>query len=157
MRLWGTRRKQATYSRLLTEAAGNEAVRTAEELVGSVWLATLAEAEDQAEFATKVCTHMRDTAYQVLRTAESSHDTGRIDEGRHELRESQEALARIQERRDGVLRFVGRQRTTWATAAKARTLEALADRERLVVAARAAGVAVVPLVAVVDEAETSDR
>jgi hypothetical protein len=157
MRLWGTRRKQATYSRLLAEAAGNEAVRVAEELVGAVWLATLAEAQEQAEFATKVCTHMRDTAHQVLRTAEATRDAGQIEAGRHELRESQEALARIRERRDGVLRFVGRQRTAWATAAKSRTLEALADRERLIAAARAAGVAVDPLVAMVDETETSDR
>src|SRR5689334_20578681 len=113
MRFWGAHRKQATYSRLLTETAANEAVRAAEEVVGAAWLDTLTEAEEQAAFATKVCTHMRDTAYQLLQTAEASHDAGQVESSRRELTASQEALAKVSAQQDGVQRFVGRQRTVW--------------------------------------------
>lgn len=140
MRFWGTQRKQATYSRLLAETAANEAVRAAEDVVGRAWLDTLTEAEEQAAFATKVCTHMRDTAYQLLQTAEASLDAGQVESGRRELAASQEALATVRTQQDGVQRFVGRQRTVWATAARTRAQEALADHERLVVAARCARV-----------------
>lgn len=139
MRFWGTHRKQATYSRLLAEVAANEAVRAAEEVVGAAWLDTLTEAEEQAAFATKVCTHMRETAHQLVRAAEASRDAGQVESGLRELAASQESLAKMREQQDCVQRFVGRQRTVWATAARTRALEALGDRERLVEAARWAG------------------
>ena len=145
MRFWGTRKRQAAYSRLLVEIADNEVVRTAEELVAEAWMETLSEVEEQAAFATKVCTHMRDTAFQVFRSAQSTRDALRIESSQRELTASQQALARIRDQHDGVLRFVGGQRTSWAKAAKDRALAALQDRERLVEAARGARVRAMPL------------
>jgi hypothetical protein len=145
MRFWGTRRKQAVYSLLLAEVAGKEAVRWAEEVVGAAWLETLSDAERQAAFAQRVCTHMRDTAYEVFRSAETSRDSEQIEASHRELTASQQALTRVRDQHDGMRRFAGRQRMAWATAARDRTKEALADRERLVRAARAAGVRAEPL------------
>lgn len=145
MRFWESRRKQDMYSRLLAEVAAKEAVRAAEEVVGGAWMETLSDAEREAALAQRVCTHMRDTAYEVYRTAETTRDSEQIVASQRELAESQKALAKISDQHDGVRRFVGRQRTAWATAARDRAREALSDRERLVAAARAAGVRVEPL------------
>lgn len=70
MRFGESKRRQAAYSRLRAEVAGNDAVRGAEEIVGDHWLVALADAEQETAAAQRICTHMRDTAYQVVRAAD---------------------------------------------------------------------------------------
>ena len=60
---WKARRRQAAFSRLVAQVSEHDVVWAAEEIVGSAWMAGLADAEGQAATARKVCTHMRDTAY----------------------------------------------------------------------------------------------
>jgi hypothetical protein len=103
-------------------------------------MAGLVEAEGQAAAAQRVCTHMRDTAYEIYRSAESARDTERLSESYRELAASQQALGRVQDRNDGLRQFAEREHAVWEEASRMRAMEMLADRERLAEAARAAGV-----------------
>lgn len=145
MEFWRSTDKQAAYSRLLAEIAGNEAVREAEEAVGEAWLATLSAAEEEAATARKVCTRVRDSAYEVLRSAEADRDQGRITAGNRELAASQRALVQVRGRHEAIRRFAGQEHAASATAAQARSAGALADRQRLVEAAHSVGLDVNPL------------
>lgn len=136
---WKSRRKQAAYSRLVAQVSEHDVIRAAEEVVGAAWMAGLLEAEGQAATARRVCTHMRDTAYEVYRSAEAEQDAGRLSESYQELAASQQALGRVRDRHDNLRQFAERERTAWAEAEQMRALEVLADRDRLAVAARTAG------------------
>ncbi|NUP47293.1 MAG: hypothetical protein HOW97_08260 [Catenulispora sp.] len=136
---WRIRRKQAAYTRLAAQVTEHDVIRAAEEIVGAAWMAGLLEAEEQAAAARRVCTHMRDTAYQVYRSAKAGRDTERLSQSYQELAASQQALGRIRDRHDGLRQFAERERAAWAEAEKLRALEVLADRDRLAEAARAAG------------------
>ncbi|GAA1987110.1 hypothetical protein [Catenulispora subtropica] len=57
-----------------------------------------------------------------------------------------QAAGRVRPGGQGLNEFVTREREVWATAAKARALGAIADRERLAEAARAAGMREVSVV-----------
>jgi hypothetical protein len=141
MKLWRTRRTRAAYSRLVAEVAEHDVIHAAEDIVGTAWMAGLVEAEGQAAAAQRVCTHMRDTSYEIYRSAESSRDTERLNQSYRELAASQQALGRVRDRHDGLRQFAERERAAWAEAARERAMEVLADRERLAEAARAAGIA----------------
>jgi hypothetical protein len=136
---WWTRRRRAAYRRVAGQVAAREAVRTAEEIVGTAWMAGLQEAEGQAATACRICTHMRDTAYEVYRSAQAARDTDSLTASYRELAASQDALSRIRDRHDGLRAFAARERTAWAEAERTRALEVLADRDRLAEAAHAAG------------------
>ena len=136
---WWVRRKQAAYLRLAAQVAEHDVIRAAEEIVGAAWMAGLVEAEGQAATARRVCTHMRDTAYEVYCSAKDGSDTERLSASYQELAASQQALGRIRDRLDGLRQFAERERATWAEAERIRALEVLADRDRLAEAARAAG------------------
>lgn len=140
MEFWRSTDKQAAYSRLLSEVAGNEAIREAEEVVGTAWLETLLSAEEEAAAARKVCTRVRDTAYEVLRSAEVDHDQERVTAGNRELAASQRALVQVRGRHEAIRRFVGQEHAVSATAAEGRAADALADRQRLAEAAHDVGV-----------------
>jgi hypothetical protein len=126
---------QAGYRKMLAEAASREAVRAAEEVVGDAWLATLSDAVEQTAADQRVCTHMRDTAYMVVKSAESGRESGResgeISASHKELAVSQRALAQVRRRHAVMRQFADQERQAWAVAAKARRLEAIAERDRL--------------------------
>jgi hypothetical protein len=144
MEFWRSTDKQAAYSRLLSEIAGNEAIREAEQVVGGAWLATLAAAEEEAATARKVCTHIRDKAYEALRAAEADRDQDRINVGNRELAASQRALVQIRGRHEAIRRFTGQENAACAAAARTRSTGALADKQRLVEAANDVGLDVDP-------------
>lgn len=137
---WKSRRRQAAYSRLVAQVAEHDVIRAAEEVVGEAWMAGLAEAEGQAATARRVCTHMRDTAYEIYRSAKDGQDSARLSESYQELAASQQALGRVRDRYDGLRQFAERERAAWVEAERMRALEVLADRDRLAAAARNAGV-----------------
>jgi hypothetical protein len=137
---WKSRRRQAAYSRLVTQVAEHDVIRAAEEIVGDAWMAGLAEAEGQAATAQRVCTHMRDTAYETYRAAKAERDAERLSESYRELAASQQALGRVRDRYDGLRQFIERERAAWVEAERMRALEVLADRDRLAEAARNAGI-----------------
>lgn len=139
MEPWWGRRRRAAYRRTAGQVAAREAVRRAEEIVGAAWMAGLLEAEEQAATAHRICTHMRDTAYEVYRSAQDTRDTDRLAASYRELAASQQALGRIRDRHEGLQAFAARERAAWAEAERTRALELLADRDRLAEAARAAG------------------
>lgn len=122
---------QAGYRRMLAEAASREAVRAAEEVVGDAWLATLSDAVEQTAAEQRVCTHLRDTAYMVVKSAESGRGSGEISASHKELAVSQRALAQVRRRHAVMRQFADQERQAWAAAAKARRLEAIAERDRL--------------------------
>lgn len=136
---WWMRRKHAAYVRLASQMSEHDAIRAAEEIVGAAWMAGLAEAEGQAATARRVCTHMRDAAYELYCSAKDGGDTERLSASYQELAASQQALGRIRDRHDGLRQFAERERAAWAEAERTRALEVLADRDRLAEAARAAG------------------
>lgn len=131
MRLWKPRRKQATYSQLVAQANEHAVIHDAEETVGAAWMAGLLEAERQAATARRVCTHMRDTAHDIYRSAKAGRDSEQLAESYHELAASQQALARVRDRQDGLRHFAERERAAWVEAERMRALEVLADREQL--------------------------
>ncbi|GAA2002070.1 hypothetical protein [Catenulispora subtropica] len=133
------RKRQAAYRQLVRQISEREAVHEAEEIVGAAWMAGLVEAEGQAATARRVCTHMRDSAYEVYRSAKAGSDAQRLSESYRELAASQQALCRVRERHEGLRRFAERERAAWFEAERTRALEVLADRDRLAEAARAAG------------------
>lgn len=133
---WKSRRRQAAYSRLVAQVAEHDVIRAAEEIVGEAWMAGLSEAEGQAATARRVCTHMRDTAYEIYRAAKTARDSERLSESYRELAASQQALGRVRDRYDGVRQFAERERAAWVEAERMRALEVLADRDRLAEAAR---------------------
>ncbi|NUR58123.1 MAG: hypothetical protein HOV87_05415 [Catenulispora sp.] len=137
---WRFNRRQAAYARLVAQVREHDVVHAAEEIVGAAWMAGLLEAEGQAAAARRVCTHMRDTAYEVYRSAQAGRDSARLSESYQELAASQQALGRVRDRHDGLRQFAERERAAWAEAERTRALEMLADRDRLAEAARAAGI-----------------
>jgi hypothetical protein len=136
---WWIRRRQAAYRQVVKQVSDHEAVHEAEEIVGAAWMAGLLEAEGQAAAASRVCTHMRDTAYEVYCSAKEGHDTAQLSESYRELAASQQALGRVRDRHDHLRQFAERERAAWTEAERTRALEVLADRDRLAEAARAAG------------------
>jgi hypothetical protein len=139
MGLWRIRRKRAAYSRLVAQVSEHEVIQAAEEIVGGAWMAGLLEAEGQAATARRVCTHMRDTAYEIYRSAKAGRDAERLSESYRELAASQQDLGRVRDRHDGLCQFAEHERAAWVEAERMRALEVLADRDRLAEAARAAG------------------
>ena len=140
MGLWNSRRRQAAYSRLVAQVSEHDVIRAAEEVVGAAWMAGLAEAEGQADRARRVCTHMRDTAYEIYCSAKAANDSEQLSESYRELAASQQALGRVRDRYDNVRKFAERERAAWVEAERQRALEVLADRDRLAEAARTAGI-----------------
>ena len=136
---WKARRRRAAYSRLVAKVSEHDVIWAAEEIVGRAWMAGLTDAEGQAATARKVCTHMRDTAYETYRSAKAEQDSDRLSESYRELAASQQALGRVRDRHNGVRQFAERERTAWEQAEWMRTLEVLADRDLLARAARTAG------------------
>lgn len=128
---WKARRRRAAYSRLVSEVSEHDVIWAAEEIVGGAWMAGLAEAEHKAATAQRVCTHMRDTAYETYRSAKSERDPDRLSESARELAASRQALGRIDERYGKLREFAERERAAWEQAEWMRTLEVLADRDRL--------------------------
>lgn len=126
---------EAGYRELLAEAAGHEAVREAEAVVGEAWLATLSEAVEQTAADQRACTHMRDTAYRVVKAAEAGRKADEITASHKELAVSQRALTQVRRRNAVMRQFADQERRAWADAAKDRRLAAIADRERLSAAA----------------------
>lgn len=139
MGLWKTGRKRAAYARLVAQVSEHEVIHAAEEIVGAAWMAGLLEAEGQAATARRVCTHMRDTAYEIYRAAEAERDSERLSDSYRELAASQQALGRVRDRHDSLHEFAERERALWVEAERMRAQEVLADRDRLAVAAREAG------------------
>ena len=88
MKAWKSRRKQAAYSRLVARVSEHDVIRAAEETVGAAWMAGLRQAEGQAATARRVCTHMRDTAYEVYNSAKSGQDSELLSESYRELAEA---------------------------------------------------------------------
>lgn len=138
MKAWKHRRKQA-YARLVAQVSEHHVIRDAEEIVGASWMAGLLEAEQQAAAARRVCTHMRDTAYEIYQTAQSARDCDQLTESYRELAASQQALGRVRDRHDNLRQFAERERAAWVEAERLRALEILADQDRLAQAARTAG------------------
>lgn len=85
MRLWKARRRRAAYARLVAQVSEHDVIQAAERIVGTAWMAGLADAESQAATAQRV----------TLRA------------------------------------FAERERAAWEQAEWMRTLEVLADRDRL--------------------------
>lgn len=139
MRLWKSRSDRAAYSRLVTQVSEHDVIRAAEEIVGTAWMAGLLEAEGQAATARRVCTHMRDTAYDIYHSALAERDSERLSQSYRELAVSEQALDRIRDRHDNLRQFAERERATWVEAERTRALEVLADQDRLAEAARSAG------------------
>lgn len=139
MNPWKSRRKQTTYSQVVAQVFEHEVIQAAEEAVGAAWMAELLEAETEAATARRVCTHMRDTAYEVYRLAKAGRDSAQLAESYLELAASQQALGRIRDRQDSLHQFAERERAAWVEAERVRAQEVLADRDRLAEAARAAG------------------
>ena len=139
MNPWKSNRNQTTYSQVVAQVSEHEVIQAAEETVGTAWMAELREAEAEAATAHRVCTHMRDTAYEIYRSAKDGQDSTQLTESCLELAASQQALGRIRDRQDSLRRFAERERDAWVEAERVRALEVLADRDRLAEAARAAG------------------
>jgi hypothetical protein len=131
MGLWKARRRRAAYARLVAKVSEHDVIWAAEEIVGGAWMAGLADAENQATTARQVCTHMRDDAYESYRSAESERDAERLSDSARELAVSRQALGRLDERCDKLREFAERERAAWEQAEWMRTLEVLADRDRL--------------------------
>lgn len=81
----GKSEQHAAYTRLLAEVVASEAVRAAEDVLGEAWLATLSDAEAETENTQQTCMHIRDTAYDVMRSAQSDQDVGRVTASYREL------------------------------------------------------------------------
>lgn len=128
---WKARRRRAAYARLVAKVSEHDVIWAAEEIVGAAWMAGLADAENQAATAQRVCAHMRDTAYESYRSAKSEHDVERLSESARELAASRLALGRLDARCDKLREFAERERAAWEQAEWMRTLEVLADRDRL--------------------------
>ena len=131
MGLWKARRRRAAYSRLVAQVSEHDVIWAAEEIVGGAWMAGLADAEDAAATAQRVCTHLRDTAYESYRSAKSERDPEQVSASAHELAASRQALGRVDQRCDKLREFAERERAAWEQAEWMRTLEVLADRDRL--------------------------
>ncbi|GAA2015647.1 hypothetical protein GCM10009839_08710 [Catenulispora yoronensis] len=132
---WRIRRRRAAYSRLVAQISEHEVVAAAEEIVGGAWMEGLRDAENQAETAKRVCTDIRDTAYEAYCSAKSGQDPDRLSESYQELAATQQALGRVRDRHDSLRRFADRERIAWAEAAKTRAQEILTDQELLSAAA----------------------
>lgn len=96
---WKSRRRRAAYSRLVRQISEHDVVWAAEKVVGTAWMATLAQSEEQA--------------------AAAPDGPG--------------------DRHDRLREFAERERARWEQARRIRTLEILADRDRLAAVARDAG------------------
>lgn len=131
MRLWKARRRRAAYARLVAQVSEHDVIWAAEEIVGTAWMTGLTDAESEAATAKRVCAHMRDAAYESYRSAKSERDLERLSESARELAASRQALGRVDARCDKLRAFAERERAAWEQAAWMRTLEVLADRDRL--------------------------
>jgi hypothetical protein len=132
MGLWKARRKRAAYARLVAEVTEHDVIWAAEEIVGGAWMTGLSDAEREAATAQRVCAHMRDSALESYLSAKTEQDPEQLSQRARELAVSRQALGRVHERCDKLREFAERERVAWEQAEWMRTLEVLADRDRLV-------------------------
>ena len=138
MRFWQRKqphRSQGSYRRLAREVAERDVVRAAEEIVGTVWMSSLTEAEQEAATAQRICADMRDNALEDVRAAQDERDCLRVADGDRDLATWQRALKRVTERAETLRGFARHERQSWAAAKRRQAREMAADHERL----RAAG------------------
>jgi len=121
----------AERARLEAEIAGHEAVRVAEQLVSSAWVAQLLRAEQKARDAVRAYTHMRAEAMDSLREAQTAGVPQLIAQRQTEIESLDAALADGAAYRDAVTTTVATELDKWSCATRIRVAQRLADRSRL--------------------------
>jgi len=135
---WRRAARAGTYTRIVIEVAGRDAIREAEEVVNTSWVLSLLTAEAEAAIEHKVCNHMREQAQEQVWDALLSDDQDRFAGACRELCASQQALNQSAARYEELRQLVAEERAGWEAAGRARADQSLADRDRIANAARAA-------------------
>jgi hypothetical protein len=121
----------AERARVRAEVAEREAVRVAEQMVSSAWVAQLLRTEQNARDTVRAYTHMRAEALSALQEAQLAGQPHLIAQRQSEVEDLDAALSNSATYCDAVASTVGSELDKWSSATRTRVAERLTDRGRL--------------------------